>query len=34
MSFRRLIVRDAHDAVNSLGFVQVRCMVILLRWYV
>jgi transposase len=32
-NFRRLIVRYEYYAENYLGFVQVGCMVILLRWY-
>jgi transposase len=33
-NFRRSLVRHAHDAVNYLGFVQLGCTIILLRWYV
>jgi hypothetical protein len=32
-NFRRLVVRYEYYAENYLGFVQVGCMVILLRWY-
>jgi transposase len=32
-NFRRLVVRYEYYAENYLGFVQVGCIVILLRWY-
>ena len=32
-NFRRLITRHEHEALNFLGFVQLGCIVILLRQY-
>jgi transposase len=32
-NFRRVLVRHEYHAENYLGFVQLGCMVILLRWY-
>src|SRR5919108_1775 len=32
-NFRRVLVRHEYYAENSLGFVHLGCMVILLRWY-
>jgi transposase len=32
-NFRRILVRHQYHAENSLGFVQLGCTIILLRWY-
>jgi transposase len=32
-AFRRLVVRYERYALNYLGFVQLGCILILLRWY-
>ncbi len=32
-NFRRIVVRYEYHAENYLGFVQLGCIVILLRWY-
>jgi transposase len=32
-NFRRILVRHGYDAENYLGFVQLGCTIILLRWY-
>jgi transposase len=32
-NFRRIVVRYEYDAENYLGFVQLGCIVLLLRWY-
>ena len=32
-NFRRILVRHEYHAENSLGFVQLGCTIILLRWY-
>jgi transposase len=31
--FRRVLVRHEYHAENSLGFVHLGCIMILLRWY-
>jgi transposase len=31
--FRRILIRHEHSAENYLGFVQLGCAIILLRWY-
>jgi transposase len=32
-NFRRVLIRHEYYAENSLGFVQLGCTIILLRWY-
>ena len=32
-NFRRILVRHEYHAENYLGFVQLGCAIILLRWY-
>ena len=32
-NFRRILVRHEYPAENYLGFVQLGCTIILLRWY-
>jgi transposase len=32
-NFRRILVRHEYHAENYLGFVQLGCTIILLRWY-
>ena len=32
-NFRRILVRHEYHAENDLGFVQLGCPIILLRWY-
>jgi transposase len=32
-NFRRVLVRHEYQAANDLGFVQLGCILILLRWY-